>query len=178
MNRIQKKSIWRYSLLSLSIFVSIAKASYGFEIGSGVSAVEDGDDRVRPAAVIHASTASGITNRFLFYGRDFGPVKERNYVLSISKRWDVGSKTWQGLVGGAVMADQTEITFPNSPADNTSYTSTNFGMNFGLHWLAYETKVVQLKATWDGYIFPAGTGFIFLANARKSALGLMLQTQF
>ncbi len=166
------------SRLSLALLWLFATVSNGFELGTGLAGIEDGDDRIRPAAVLHGAAQNGYGSRLYVYGRDYGPVRERNFVLSMSKRFDIASKTWQGILGIAGLADMTSIDFPENPEDNMTYTSTNIGMVFGIHWNLYESKRIQLKATWDGHVFPAGTGFIFLANARKSALGLTASTLF
>lgn len=158
--------------LFLLLLWAIASSSFAFELGTGLAGIEDGDDRLRPAAVMHIASQSGYTSRLYVYGRDYGPVRERNFVLSLNKKFDISSKTWQGILGIAGLADRTDIIFPDNPEDNDTFTSTNLGMAFGIHWLILDTKFMQVKATWDGHVFPAGTGFIFLANARKSALGL------
>lgn len=163
------------SLAMLSTFTTHAQAT---DLGTGLVAIEDGDDRFRPAAVLHVGSERGFLGRFYAYGRDYGPVKERNYVLSLSKRFDISSKTWQGIVGLAGLQDSTEVKFADHPEDNTSFSSTNVGMAFGIHWMFLDKKALQLKATWDAHVFPAGTGFVFLANARKSALGLTAATMF
>lgn len=150
----------------------IAKSSQAADIGTGIVAVEDGDDRLRPAAVIHFATAGGFYTRGYAYGRDYGPVRERDYILSMGKRFDLSGKTWQGLVGAAVLSDTTELRYNDYPEENTRFTSTNFGMAFGLHWTFIDTKALQVRATWDSHVFPAGAAIVYLANARKSTLGL------
>jgi hypothetical protein len=164
-------------LAVVSLYLTATHA-YGVEIGSGLEAIEDGDDRLRPAALVHIATDKGFITRGYVYGRDYGPVSERNYLLAIGKRFDFSSKTWQGIIGLAVLADTTEIIYKDYPQDNSSYTSTNVGMAFGVHWNIFDAKAFRLKATWDSHVFPAGTGFLFLANARKSGLGLTAATVF
>jgi hypothetical protein len=163
------------SLLNTLILSSNALAS---DLGTGLTAIEEGDDRFRPAAVLHFSTASGFASRFYLYGRNYGPVQERNYLLSAGKRFDISGKSLQGIVGIAAMADTTVIKFKDYPQDNSSYTTTNFGGAFGLHWIFLETNIIQLRATWDAHVFPAGSGFLFLANARKSGIGITATTVF
>jgi hypothetical protein len=180
-NRLRFKSICQQSInlsISLLSFVPFGKPIHAADFGTGIVGVEDGDDRLRPAAVLHAASAGGFISRFYLYGRDYGPVVERNYILSLGKRFDLGSKAWQANIGFASMADVTTVKFPDTPDDDMTYTSTNFGMSFGLHWTLFELKLMQLKATWDSHVFPAGSGFIFLANARKSTLGIMGSVSF
>lgn len=163
------------SLVAVLIFSQTVLA---IEVGSGLEAIEDGDDRMRPAALLHVGTTGGLVSRFYLYGRNYGPVQERNYLLSVDKRFDIGGKNWQGLIGIAGLCDTTTLKYDDHPEDNMSFSSTNVGMAFGLHWNIWELKKFQLKATWDAHIFPAGSGFIFLANARKSGLGLTAVTLF
>lgn len=167
---------YRNLILTLSTIISLTccllPSSFAADIGTGIVAVEDGDDRMRPAAVVHVGTAAGFVGRGYVYGRDYGPVSERNYIVSLNKRFDISNKTWQGLLGAAVLNDNTEIKYKDYPDENTSYSSTNVGMAFGLHWSLIDSKAMQLKATWDSHVFPAGSGFILLANARKSTIGL------
>lgn len=162
------------SLAGIGIY---SKECCALDLGTGLTAMEDGDDRLRPAGVVHFANGRFIS-RFYVYGRDYGPIQERNFLLSLSKRFDVGSKSLQGIVGIAGLSDTTTIHFKDHPEDNMSYSSTNGGMAFGLHWTFLDTKRFQLKATWDAHVFPAGSGFIFLANARKSGLGLTAATVF
>lgn len=158
--------------ISLGFVAFMAKSVMAADVGTGLVAVEDGDDRLRPAAVLHFASAGGFISRAYAYGRDYGPVRERNYILSMGKRFDIASKTWQGHVSAAMMSDTTELHYPDNPEDNTSFTSTNVGMAFGIHWLFIDSKVMQVRATWDSHVFPAGAAFIYLATARKSTLGL------
>ena len=170
------------TLCSLSLGTAfglmIATTLQAVDLGTGLVAIEDGDDRMRPAAVLQAASAGGYMGRFYLYGRDYGPVQERNYLLSLDKRFDIASKSLQGLVGVACLYDSTSIKFPENPEDDDNFSSTNIGGAFGLHWTFVETKVARLQLTWDGHVFPAGSGFIFLANARKSAIGVTASTEF
>lgn len=163
--------------LSLAFVATAAKSASATEFGTGLVGVEDGDDRFRPAAVLHFATGSFIS-RVYAYGRDYGPVRERDYILSLGKRFDLPNKSWQAHVSAAVMSDTTEVHYSEHSEENSRFTSTNFGMAFGLHWIFVDTKAVQLRATWDSHVFPAGAAIIYLANARKSTLGLTAAVGF
>lgn len=176
-HQLDSKQLYRLFPSMLPVFLCFAKfisatPTFALDIGSGIVAVEDGDDRLRPAAVLHAASTAGFISRFYLYGRDYGPVSERNMILSLGKRFDLSSKTWQAHFGFAALSDTTTVKYVDSPDDSTSYTSYNAGMGFGIHWNFIDLKAFQMKATWDSHVFPAGYGFIFLANARKSTLGL------
>lgn len=164
--------------ISLAFVAVTTKSVQAAELGTGLVAVEDGDDRFRPAAVLHFATAGGFISRAYAYGRDYGPVRERDYILSLGKRFDLPNKSWQAQVAAAVMSDTTELRYSDHPEENTKFTSTNFGMAFGIHWLFVNSKSVQVRATWDSHVFPAGAAVIYLANARKSTLGITAGTSF
>lgn len=165
-------------LLVLLVLIGASKSLIAADLGSGLVAIEDGDDRMRPAALLHLGTNAGFVSRFYVYGRDYGPVEERNFLLSLDKRFDLAGKTWQGIVGLAALYDMTTIEYDDHPEDNMNYSSSNFGAAFGIHWTFLEAKRFRMQATWDGHVFPAGTGFLFLANARKSAIGITASTVF
>lgn len=164
--------------ISLAFVALFPKSSSAADLGTGVVAVEDGDDRFRPAAVLHFAAANGFITRAYAYGRDYGPVRERDFILSLGKRFDLSNKTWQAHVSAALMSDTTELRYSEHPEDNASFTSTNVGMAFGIHWLFIDNKALQVRATWDSHVFPAGAAIIYLANARKSTLGLTVGIPF
>ncbi len=161
------------TLLALSAY-----QAFGYEVGLGVVGIEEGDDRLRPAANLHIGYNANWMSRLYVYGRDFGPVRERSYLFSVNRAFDVIPKTFRGMVGGVVMQDTTSLKYKDAPAEDSTYTSTNFGISFGAHWNLYEVKSMKLYATWDSHVFPAGSGFIALANARKSAVGLSVVTSW
>lgn len=170
--RVHLNRLLATAALSLAFVAALTHSACAAEFGTGLVGVEDGDDRFRPAAVLHFATAGGFISRAYVYGRDYGPVRERDYILSLGKRFYLPNKSWQAHVSAAVLNDTTEIHYSDNPEDNTRFTSTNFGMAFGLHWIFLETKTLQMRATWDSHVFPAGAAIIYLANARKSTLGL------
>ena len=133
---------------------------------------------MRPAAALNICTTGGWQARGYLYGRNYGPVHERDYIFSFSKLFDVSGKFLQGSTGLSLSAEDTTIKFSDNPEDNAHYTGTNIGIDFGLNATFFTLGSLNIKGTWDSQLYPAGSAAIFLANGRKQALGLLAVVQF
>ena len=146
---------------------------FAFEISAGAGALEEGDDRARPAAVLHLSFANNWLSRTSIWGRSFGPVTETAGILSVAKRYDIfGSKSLGSVIGVSALAEKTSIKYHDHPEENSSYTSTNAGMMLGLHYSLFTSKTIKVAASWDAHVFPAGSAILYLVTARKQIIGL------
>ena len=143
------------------------------DVSAGVGAVEEGDDRGRGAFIINVRFSNNWWTKTSIWGRSYGPVTETAGVLAFGKRFDVmGSKFLHSAVGVTSLAENTSIKFKDSPADSSSYTSTNLGLMLGLSYELYQTKYATLAASWDSHLFVAGEAGLLLVTGRKQILGL------
>jgi hypothetical protein len=145
----------------------------------GAGALIEDDDRARNAAILHLGFPNNWYSRFYLWGRTYGPVTERDGILTISKRTDIfGLKTLHASVGFSAMAERTSITYSDHPSENSTFTATNFGAVFGLHYDLYTGKSVNISASWDSNVFAAGQAIIFLVTGRKEILGITAGMMF
>src|SRR4051812_42663140 len=54
------------------------------DVGAGLAAVDDMSDNAQPAATIRFGWTDSLYSQFYYWGRDFGPVSERYYVLTLA----------------------------------------------------------------------------------------------
>ena len=145
--------------------------------------VEQGDDHQRPAASLHIGVNDFYQGRVHLWGRDFGPVKERTYILTGSRRFGLfRSNTFTGNVGFALMDECTTIDFEGVDDDHDEFDKTehnyNFGATFGISATLYDADPLYMSASWDSHVFPAGQGFLVLVTARKQVLGVVMGVKF
>ncbi len=149
------------------------------ELGVGAAAVEEGDDRLRPAVLVHAGFTPEIAARGYLYGRTYGPVKETTMLATVSRRWGLfKSNSLNASLGVALMDEQTKLAFSDpaeAVADKTE-NSYNAGLAFGISWsLPKGSGPLYFSASWDAALFPAGLeGMIFLSTGRKQTLSLIM----
>jgi hypothetical protein len=169
----------RILLLTTTSLAFIPQRSLAFEISAGGGALEEGDDRSRPAAIVHMSFPNNYISRAYMWGRTFGPVTETDGILTVAKRYDIfGAKSLGSVVGVSAMAEKTSIKYDDYPQENTSYTSTNAGLLLGLHYDLWTGRTLKVAASWEGHVFPAGGAVIFLVTARKQILGMTAGVTF
>jgi len=155
------------------------KRAYAFELGGGFAAVDEGDDRMRPAATLDLSVNDLYGGRLYYYGRTYGPVREDTAVLSILRRWPVfGSKLLTASFGLALMDERTVLKFDNDTdqAKNQTENSYNGGFAFGVTFGLPKTSApLYMALSWDAHVFPAGVnGGLFLATGRKQTISVIL----
>lgn len=169
----------RILLLVTTSLVFIPERLFAFDISAGAGALEEGDDRVRPAAIVHMSFPNNYLSRAYIWGRSFGPVTETDGILSVGKRYDIfGSKSFGSVVGVSAMVEKTSVKYDEYPQESSTYTSTNVGLLLGLHYDLIASKRLKLAASWEAHVFPAGSAIIVLVTARKQILGLTAGVTF
>lgn len=147
-------------------------------------AVEEGDNRFRPAAGIEFVAPSGLLGTIMAYGRQFGPVTEQTVILAGGQPLDLfGGKTFQGIVGISVVSETTTIkatttvnATPNTTSNTTGATqkdqSTNIGALFGIRGQIYSIKGITFAGSWESHVYPPGISVIALSTGRKQMLTL------
>jgi hypothetical protein len=153
-----------------------------FEVGVGFSAIEEGDDRVRPGAMLHLGLSPFYSVRGYLYGRDFGPVKERTTIFSFNRRMGIfKSNALQASFGLALMDEVVTLKFEDD--DDSSYNTTehnyNAGTAFGISWSLIDSGPLFVTVSWDAHLFPAGlNGGLFLVAARKQSIAFAMGVAF
>ncbi|MEY4631047.1 MAG: hypothetical protein RIQ81_1167 [Pseudomonadota bacterium] len=141
-----------------------------FHLAAG--AVEGGDDRFQPTAGAGFTAPSGIIGTAWVYGRTYGPVQERAYILSGAQPFEpFGTKSISLLAGISVLMERTSVD-GGPDADDTKDSSTNLGALFGLRGEIYKWKNFSLGATWESHIYPAGSQILLLVTGRKQLIGI------
>lgn len=166
--------------LALSCKALTPSRALALELGIGTATVEEGDDRLRPAALIHAGFTPEIAGRAYVYGRNYGPVRETTIITTVARRWSLfKSNTLTAACGLALMDEQTKLSF-SDPADKAANDKTensyNAGLTYGIAWsLPKGSGPFYFSASWDSAIFPAGLqGMIFLSTGRKQTLSIIM----
>jgi len=168
------------SLIKLLLYIVIIVAatapdSQAFELAVGASAVDEGDDRHRPATSLHIGYTPYLFTRVYGYGRQMGPFLERTVATNLSYRFaPAGSSTplYAGI-GASVLWEQTsyapEDTDTTAEADSQS--QFNFGPCFSLEY-RLPFKSIYMSLIWDSHLYLAGEAGILLVTARKHFIGM------
>jgi hypothetical protein len=147
------------------------------ELGAGFAAVEEGDDRIRPAAALHLGLNNDWAGNAYYYGREFGPVKEETFLLNFVKNWSIfKSKFLAAHFGPCAMNEKTTLTFDDEFKDeNRSENNFNAGAVYGISWsLPKSQGPLFLSVSWDSHIFAAGlNGGLLLSSGRKQTIALV-----
>lgn len=168
-------------ILLIFILASFSRDSYAFGIGAGIAAVDDMSDNAQPAALVQFAWTDKTLSQLYYWGRDYGPVSERQGMLTL-----VTSKTFPGTnlfsvrYGIVVLAQQTSLyenkasrQQPDAP-DKISETNYNAGGILGVG-LPYSLGRIRMELNWDSHIFMVGSSaIIYLASARRQTLGLTI----
>lgn len=148
-----------------------------FELLGGLGAVEEGDDRLRPAAVVQAGK-DHFYGQGTLYGRRFAQVEERTFMLGGGYRTEIFQTKWlQAAVGAVVMEERTTIHPRGTQTKIDSQSSYNVGGTLGIRGVwNFDRYLVQ--ASWDSALFPAGAAVLFLTTGRKQTVSLSAGARF
>lgn len=149
------------------------------EIAAGFSAIEEGDDRIRPGVMVHMAANPFYSGRLYYWGRDMGAIKERTYLLSVDRRWGTHrSKYLEAALGAALMDEQIEVDFSSTDEFDASEHNYNLGAHFGVTMTPPMPGPLHFAVSWDSHVFLAGQGGLFLATGRKMTLSVMMGAKF
>ncbi len=143
---------------------------------AALAAVDESDDRARPAAMLHLGFTPDYFARAYYYGRQQGAVSEDTQLLAGGYRFALFSKT-SGLnagIGASMMREATTIKAAALAAgteDDLTSANYNFGMLFSLNWSPLSGPI-PLNIGWDSHMFLAGQAGLFLATGRKQFISI------
>ena len=150
------------------------------DLGLGLAAVDNMSDGAEPAATARVGW-DGFYAQFYYWGRDYGPVSERNGLLSLAGETSVGGSKFLVAHYGLDLLDHQVNLYGNHPSRSGTNPPTAVHENDpnvgGILGLALHLNAGPLLCTlsWDSHIFFTGSGFIvFLASARKQSVSLLL----
>src|SRR4051794_18208435 len=115
-----------FCLLSLPVNKALGME---FSLGGGLSSVEEGDDRHRPAIVGHFGLGGNYFSHLYYYARKSGPVTERTVIISANYTLDLFRQFsfdfLKANLGLCAMDEQTEIKFPGDSENSETENSGN-----------------------------------------------------
>jgi hypothetical protein len=151
-----------------------------WELRAGLSAMEEGDDRLRGGLLLHFEQKNWDLRLFNF-SRAYGPVVQTTRQLSIDRAYSLPFfASLSGIVGGAFLQQITDIRYHDAQVDafDAYDNDYNIGFNTGLIW-KYKTKGAHTFAvSWQSTLFMAGQAFIFLVTGRKQFLSVESGMEF
>lgn len=165
--------IWVSRLFGLGLLLAIESRVLALEVATGVSSVDEGDDRLRPAFVVHAGNGTNFYARYFLYGRKFSTVVERTQMGSLNYAWPLFSGTWRAGLGLAQLSESITIKAIDDSDEPLSETNYNTGMSFGLFWIP-NIKPTHVSIGWESHLFLAGQAGLFLSTGRKESFSFVV----
>jgi hypothetical protein len=171
-----------YVALASPACLVAAGVGQAIEVAAGLSAVEEGDDRLRPALSLHGAINETYAFRMYYYGREFGPVREDTVLISGHRRFSLfGTDFIKAQLGVALMDEITKISYDKAEDKkrNEEEHNTNIGGAVGIS-ISLPPHLAPFYAhlSWDSHIFPAGVGGILLSTGRKQTISIAAGAAF
>lgn len=155
----------------------ISEQGHAFEVAAGLAAVEEGDDRLRPAFALHAALNDFYAARMYYYGREFGPISEETVIISAHRRFSLfHTNIIKAQMGVVLMDEVTKVSYSASADkdNNEEEHNANLGGAAGISIALPENlRPFYAHFSWDSHVFPAGLGGILLSTGRKQTLSLV-----
>jgi len=159
--------------IALLLIFSPSKLN-AFELGTGISAIEEGDDRFRPGILLDMSLGETWRSRIFYYGRKYGPITEQIVLVSAYRYLDVmrvfNTNFLRASVGGVVMNERTELDFKED--EDEVENNFNLGAVIGVHTYTKIGDSFFIQGSMESHIFLAGMGGVLMANGRKQMISL------
>jgi hypothetical protein len=174
--RFVQVSTHKLRLLALALLSLVGKEASALDFAAGFSAIEEGDDRLRPGALVHVGVNDAYRGRLHVYGRDYGPVTERSYLVSgVRSFTPFKSQMLRAAFGVAILSEQTTVKYSSDAVQdqNSSDNNLNLGGIFSIG-LKFPSGPLYFSADWDSHVFPAGVGGIFLSSGRKQTISVAM----
>ncbi len=148
-----------------------AESERQLRLSLGLAALEEGDDRQRPALGLSADFKDLYTANAYYWGRDQGPFHERNVLVSAMRSFVLAEKLHlTGALGVGFLWETLKLTYSDAPQDNDQELNYNLGLAVRFAW-QYDIGPSFVFLHWDSYIFPAGiNGGLLLSTGRKQLI--------
>jgi len=170
-------------LVLLSTFM-LGSPAMAIGVGVGLAGVDETDDRPKLAANLHLIWNENIFTDALYYGWDFGPVSQRNFIVATGTEYKIsGSEYFCFRVGLTLIDQQTTLykdktsrSLPNPPKPEVeSDVSAGVLMGAVLHMFPKGPLIADL--TWDAHLYVPGVAAIFLTFGRVEVVSLVVGTR-
>lgn len=165
--------------LLITIFAGSSTALWArWQVGVGLTLLEEGDDRMRRGLWTNIEKDDRYAKLYYSY-RSFGPVEEETYLLALDQSYPLPYLRRVFFhVGGALLSEKTRIYYsdlaPSSSAQRSD-TRYNIGLTTGLQMRFRLSRYYNLKVAWETALFPAGLfAGLFLASGRKQFISIGL----
>lgn len=150
-----------------------------FVLAVGAGIVEQGDDRLEPAAAAILAVSESLALTAEAWGRSYGPVTQSTIMGSAVRSFAVGkSGLLSAHLGGTLMDEATTIKYSNPAYSglNERKDAINLGANFGVSLnLPKSLSPLHGELSWDSHVFAAGgQGGLFLASGRKQVIAVLV----
>lgn len=169
--------MYRLLCAFLLILSASEKALAYQDIALGFAAVEEGDDRQRPALQLYSTLGKDGYVTGTYYGRKFAQVEEKTYLVNLGARSSIfGSNQFYACLGGSALLEQTVVKPFGNETHRYNDNAYNFGVAFGLQYEQTWQRFF-LRGAWESSLYLAGEAGILLATARKQALSITAGTR-
>lgn len=160
---------YRQFFLVLLVLYPQSKELPASDIQFGFSGIDEGDDRLRPAASLHLNLNDTFALRTHYYGQDLSPLKERTLLLNGSYLFPfMKLKSLKGGLGLSYL--RREITVPEVDYAPGTDLSQSGGLCLSILWNPLPKYPITLA--WESNLFLAGSSSILFTTARRQALSI------
>lgn len=160
-----------FLILTVTAPLFLSHQATAMEIGAGATAMEEGDDRMRPGTSLHLGFNPTTFARAFLLGRSFGPVKERTTAIEVMRRFPMVAPYLNGAFGLSALQESTEVKGVDARAGK-SQTFYNAGGAFGIYLETPPSSTLSCSLGWESHLYPAGIAGVFLATGRKQFISL------
>lgn len=173
----------RNRALSFAVLAAFFGATrvFAIDFAVGAAGVDGMDDHMQPAVSARIGWAPDLYSQLYYWGRDYGPVSERDVVLTFTASAPVASSKFLVAHYG-ITASAHDISLYDNPSSRaqpdpppaTHDRDLNLGGMLGMG-LRAKTGPLTYAVNWDSHIYLTASPFIvFLASARKQIVSIML----
>jgi hypothetical protein len=148
---------------------SVAPKAFAGSLGIGFTAVEEQDERHRPAITLLGEPVQDWQLAGSIYGQKYETVRQTSLVASMVRTYALPkSHIFFGGVGFAALWDRWRF----SDDADSNQDSGNFGMALLASARFPKQSKYKMSLDWTAHLFPAGIGTIFLVTARRQTISL------
>jgi hypothetical protein len=149
------------------LFPSTGQSS---EILTGFSAIEEGDQRFRPAVTVRVAEISGYGGQTWLYGSRSRYVEENKVIVSGFKSLSLfGTRVMRADLGFSLLFDRQIVKYFSPEGQRPEEDNFNAGGYFALGWRLPGKKLV-FQLNWESHLFLAGLAGLYLATGRNQGL--------
>jgi hypothetical protein len=101
-----------------------------FDVSAGIGAVDEGDDRLRPAVSLRLGYDDEYLGRLFYYGASYGPVEQHIFNLAAAYQFGFFQlKTVKTAMGLVILREQTVLSYQKE--EDKAFAQNDERYNFG-----------------------------------------------